>query len=57
MAVADTSAVPGVYVDLESLIALEHKARGVSFLPRQPVHSLLAGRYASRMRGRGLNFE
>src|SRR5499426_431000 len=57
MPAASPTAVPGVYVDLASLIALEHKARGVSFLPRQPVHSLLAGRYASRMRGRGLNFE
>ena len=51
------TAVPGVYVDLAHLIALESKARTVSFLPRQPVHSLLAGRYASRMRGRGLSFE
>src|SRR5215468_247295 len=49
--------MPGVYVDLDDLIALEHRGRTVSFLPRQPVHSLLAGRYASRMRGRGLNFE
>ena len=32
-------------------------AASVSFLPRQPVHSLLSGRFASRMRGRGLNFE
>jgi uncharacterized protein (DUF58 family) len=48
---------PGVYVDLEHLIALEQKGRKVSLLPRQPVHSLLSGRYASRMRGRGLNFE
>jgi uncharacterized protein (DUF58 family) len=47
----------GVYVDLEQLIALEQKGRKVSLLPRQPVHSLLSGRYASRMRGRGLNFE
>ena len=51
------SAVPGVYVDLDELIALEQHGRRVSFLPRQAVHSLLAGRYASRMRGRGLNFE
>src|SRR6201991_1482550 len=50
-------AVPGVYVDLDRLIARGKKARTVSFLPRQPVHSLLSGRYASRMRGRGLNFE
>jgi uncharacterized protein (DUF58 family) len=51
------SAVPGVYVDLRQLIRLERRGRKVSFLPRQPVHSLLSGRYASRMRGRGLNFE
>jgi len=51
------AADPGVYVDLEHLIALEQKGRKVSLLPRQPVHSLLSGRYASRMRGRGLNFE
>jgi uncharacterized protein (DUF58 family) len=47
----------GVYVDLEHLIGLEQKGRKISLLPRQPVHSLLSGRYASRMRGRGLNFE
>jgi uncharacterized protein (DUF58 family) len=49
--------IPGVYVDLDELIALEQRGRRVSFLPRQPVHSLLSGRFASRMRGRGLNFE
>ena len=48
---------PGVYVDLEHLITLEQRGKRVSLLPRQPVHSLLSGRYASRMRGRGLNFE
>jgi uncharacterized protein (DUF58 family) len=47
----------GAYTDLPSLIALEYKARGFSLLPSQPVHSLLAGRRGSRMRGRGLNFE
>lgn len=57
MAGANATAVDGVYVDLEELITLEQRGRRVSFLPRQPVHSLLAGRYASRMRGRGLNFE
>jgi uncharacterized protein (DUF58 family) len=55
---AETPATsPGVYVALDDLIALEQRGRGVSFLPRQPVHSLLSGRFASRMRGRGLNFE
>jgi uncharacterized protein (DUF58 family) len=47
----------GVYTSLPELIALQHRARGFSFLPRQPIHSLLAGRHASRLRGRGLNFE
>lgn len=45
------------YVDLADLTRLKHKASGFSFLPRQPVHSLLYGRHASRLRGRGLSFE
>jgi len=47
----------GVYVDLADLVALKPRIHGFSFLPRQPVRSLLAGRDASRLRGRGLNFE
>ena len=47
----------GVYTTLDELVRLQFRARGFSFLPRQPVHSLLSGRHASRMRGRGLNFE
>jgi tetratricopeptide (TPR) repeat protein len=50
-------ALEGVYANLDALIRLQFQARGFSFLPRQPVHSLLAGRHASRLRGRGLNFE
>lgn len=50
-------AVPGVYASLRDLVASQRRASGFSFLPRQPVHSLLAGRHASRLRGRGLNFE
>ena len=46
-----------IYVNLHQLTLLQHRARGVSFLPQQPVHSLLSGRHASRVRGRGLNFE
>lgn len=46
-----------VTVSLEELIQLQADARGFSFLPRQPVHSLLSGRHASRLRGRGLAFE
>ncbi len=46
-----------VYADLAALISLQNEARGFSLLPRQPVHSPLYGRYASRLRGRGLNLE
>lgn len=48
---------PNVYATLDGLIRLRSKARGFSFLPRQPLASLLAGRFASKVRGRGLNFE
>lgn len=47
----------GVYTSLDQLARLRYEARGFSFLPRQPINSLLAGRHASRLRGRGLNFE
>ena len=46
-----------VTISLDELILLKADARGFSFLPRQPVTSLLAGRHASRLRGRGLAFE
>jgi uncharacterized protein (DUF58 family) len=46
-----------IYVTLDDLLRLRHRAKGFSFLPKQPVHSLLAGRHASRLRGRGLTFE
>jgi uncharacterized protein (DUF58 family) len=45
------------HANLNDLVRLSAKARGFSFLPRQPIHSILAGRHASRLRGRGLNFE
>lgn len=48
---------PNVFVDLKSLIRLRSQARGFSFLPKQPVKSLLAGRHGSKVRGRGLDFE
>jgi len=51
------AALPGVYASLPDLVAEQRRAQGFSFLPRQPVHSLLAGRHTSRLRGRGLNFE
>jgi len=48
---------PGIYASLKELVAMQHQASGFSFLPRQPIHSILSGRHASRLRGRGLNFE
>lgn len=48
---------PSIYADLNELVRLSAKARGFSFLPQQPIQSILAGRHASRLRGRGLNFE
>ena len=49
--------VSGVHASVADLVELEAAARDFSLLPRQPVHSLLAGRHASRVRGRGLAFE
>ena len=49
--------VPGVYTSLAALTRLQYRARRFGFRARQPVGSLLAGRHASRVRGRGLDFE
>jgi uncharacterized protein (DUF58 family) len=46
-----------IHVSLAHLRSLQGAAQGLSFLPRQPSASLLNGRHASRLRGRGLNFE
>lgn len=46
-----------IHPKLEDLIRLQYDARNASLLPRQPVNSLLSGRHASRLRGRGLTFE
>ncbi len=46
-----------ISIQLNDLVMLKAEARGFSLLPRQPVGSLLAGRHASRLRGRGLSFE
>jgi uncharacterized protein (DUF58 family) len=54
---ANSNQQAGVYVQLDELVRLQHKSSGFSFLPRQPVHSVLSGRHASKLRGRGLNFE
>ncbi len=48
---------PRVYTTLAHLQRMAGRARDLSFLPRQAAKSVLNGRHASRMRGRGLNFE
>lgn len=45
------------YSELDSLVALQFKAGGFTLRHNQPVHSLLFGRRASHVRGRGLDFE
>jgi uncharacterized protein (DUF58 family) len=47
----------GAYAELDSLIALQFEAAGFTLQHNQPVHSLLFGRRASHVRGRGLDFE
>jgi uncharacterized protein (DUF58 family) len=42
---------------LDALVRLRGAARDIDFLPRQPHRSLLAGRRASKLRGRGMDFE
>jgi uncharacterized protein (DUF58 family) len=51
------AAAAGVFADLDGLIRVQFEVHDFSFLPKQPVRSLLAGRRASRLRGRGLDFE
>jgi uncharacterized protein (DUF58 family) len=48
---------PRIRVDLAHLVGLGPRGRGFDFLPRQPVGSVLSGRRAARVRGRGLEFE
>ncbi|MEE4188194.1 MAG: DUF58 domain-containing protein [Roseobacter sp.] len=48
---------PRVRVSLAHLRALKGRARSVTFRPRQPTHSILNGQHASKIKGRGLNFE
>ncbi|WP_349318522.1 DUF58 domain-containing protein [Chitinophaga sp. MM2321] len=48
---------PGVVTSMEDLMRYEYYVQEIPLLPQHPVYSLLAGRHASRLRGRGLDFE
>ena len=48
----------GIFTSLNELLRQEHLARGFSFLAnKQKVRSILGGKHASKLRGRGLDFE
>lgn len=49
---------PEVFVSLNELLGMELLAKGFSFLAKkQRVKSILGGKHASKLRGRGLDFE
>jgi len=54
----DTTYPENVFVSLQNLLKMEHIASGFSFLAKkQKVRSILGGKHASKLRGRGLDFE
>ncbi|WP_114238748.1 DUF58 domain-containing protein [Dyella sp. C9] len=57
MAAAAPDDIGTVYVTPAYLARMEMDARRLSVMPHRPHHSILSGRHASRLRGRGLNFE
>ncbi|MEK7949206.1 DUF58 domain-containing protein [Luteolibacter soli] len=57
MKAPEAAKAPGVYADLGDLMRLRFKTGGINLLPRHTTNSVLSGRHASRLRGRGLNFE
>lgn len=48
---------PRIRVDLAHLRGLEGEGSKLRLTPRQPVRSVLNGRHATKLRGRGLSFE
>ncbi|NMP17450.1 DUF58 domain-containing protein [Thalassotalea sp. Y01] len=46
-----------IYTSIDALRRLQFKARGFSLVAEQPINSILSGKNASKLRGRGLNFE
>jgi uncharacterized protein (DUF58 family) len=57
MAATAADSDPRIRVGLAHLRNLAGAAKSLRFLPRQSAQSVLNGRHASRLRGRGLNFE
>jgi len=53
----NTNYPPEVVTTLEDLMRYEFLVQSKNLLPSHPVYSILAGRHASKLRGRGLDFE
>lgn len=55
----DKNSIKNIIPTLNDLLRLEYlvASTGFSLLPKQPVHSVLAGKHTSKLRGRGLDFE
>jgi len=56
---AETNKYPkNIFISLNELLKMEHLSSGFSLLPsKQKVRSVLGGKHASKLRGRGLDFE
>lgn len=56
---SETGTYPkNIFVSLNDLLKMEHLSKGFSFLAsKQKVRSILGGKHASKLRGRGLDFE
>ena len=52
-----TDTLEDIYTNLHALVRLRYRAHGFSYLPQQPLRSLLSGRKRSKLRGRGLDFD
>ncbi len=48
---------PEVVTSLADLMRFEYMVQAGNILPNHPIYSILAGRHAAKMRGRGLDFE
>ncbi|MDI3319391.1 DUF58 domain-containing protein [Pinibacter soli] len=48
---------PEVATNLQDLMRYEYLVQAKNLLPSHPIYSILAGRHASKLRGRGLDFE
>lgn len=57
MVTPEASDIGTVYVTTAHLARMEYDARRLRATPHRPHQSILTGRHASRLRGRGLNFE